>query len=133
MSKGESGPLLAGLAENWYYTGMFKKKRFNWRRKSNFLLAGLAIGGLALLTWLVLGSIDSEAPWLKVSEQVAVVGPNSAFSLKAGDRGSGMKEIRVTIYQAGQDKTVLNRTFPPGEKEGRRWKSPSPWTPRPWA
>jgi hypothetical protein len=118
VSEGEGGPLLAGLAENWYYTGMFKKKRFNWGRKSNFFLAGLAIGGLALLAWLILGSIDSEDPWLKVSEQVTVVGPNSAFSLKAGDRGSGLKELRVNLSQAGQERLVLNRTFPPGGEGG---------------
>jgi hypothetical protein len=97
---------------------MFKKRRFNWGRKSNFFLAGLALGGLALLAWLILGSIDREDPWLTVSEQVAVVGPNSAFSLKAGDRGSGLKELRVNISQAGQERLVLNRTFPPGGEGG---------------
>jgi murein DD-endopeptidase MepM/ murein hydrolase activator NlpD len=89
-----------------------------WGRKTSFFLAGLALGGLALLAWLVISSIDWEDPWLKVPEQVAVLSPNSAFTLKAGDRGSGLKEIRVTIYQAGQDKAVLNRNFPPGGELG---------------
>ena len=97
---------------------MFKKKRFNWGKKSNFFLAGLALGGLALLAWLLLGSIDWEDPWLTVSEQVTVVGPKSALNLKAGDRDSGLKDLRVTLSQAGQERLVLNRTFPPGGEGG---------------
>ncbi len=103
---------------------MVKWQRMKWGRKSNFFLAGLALGGLALLAWLVLGSIDREDPWLTVSEQVAVVGPKSAFSLKAGDRGSGLKELRVNLSQAGQERVVLNRTFPPGGEVGSTLEVP---------
>ena len=97
---------------------MFKKKSLFKERKGAFLLAGLALGGLALLAWVTLASLDLEPPWLEASEQVAVVGPNSAFTLKAGDRGSGLKEIKVTISQTGQDREVLRRTFPPGGERG---------------
>jgi murein DD-endopeptidase MepM/ murein hydrolase activator NlpD len=97
---------------------MFKEKRFNWGRKSWFFTAGLALGGLALLVWMVLGSLDSEDPWVMPSEKVAVVAPKSGFTLKAGDRDSGLKEISVTINQGGQEKTVLSRTFPPGGEKG---------------
>jgi murein DD-endopeptidase MepM/ murein hydrolase activator NlpD len=97
---------------------MFKEKRFNWGRKSWFFTVGLALGALALLVWMVLGSLDSEDPWVTPSEKVAVVTPKSGFTLKAGDRDSGLKEIRVAINQGGQEKMVLSRTFPPGGEAG---------------
>ncbi len=87
-------------------------------RKSGFLLAGLALGGLALLVWMVLGSLDSEDPWLKPSEKVSVVSPKAAFTLQAGDRHSGLKDLRVAITQAGQERVLLSRTFPPEGKAG---------------
>lgn len=97
---------------------MLTKKRFNWGRKSGFFLAGLALGGLALLIWLVLASLDWQDPWLEVSEQTAVISPKSAFTLKAGDQKSGLKEVKVTLRQAGQEKTVLSQSFPPGGEGG---------------
>jgi len=97
---------------------MLKKKRFSGGRKSAFFLGGLALGGLALLAWLVVGSMDWQNPWLEVSEQAAVVGPKSTLTLKAGDQKSGLKEVEVTIRQAGQEKRVLSRTFPPGGEGG---------------
>jgi murein DD-endopeptidase MepM/ murein hydrolase activator NlpD len=118
LSGGNRGLRVARRLENCYYTAMLKKKRFNWGRKSAFFLAGLALGGVALLVWLVLASLDWQNPWLEVSDQVAVVSPQSAFTLKAGDRESGLKEVRVTIRQAGQEKMVLSRTFPPGGEGG---------------
>ncbi len=118
MGQGKRGPRLARLPENCYYTTMFKKKRFSWGRKSGFFLAGLALGSLALLAWLVLASLDWGNPWVQVSDQVTVAGPNSTFTLKAGDQESGLKEVKVTIRQAGQEKTLLSRSFPPGGEGG---------------
>jgi hypothetical protein len=103
---------------------MFKNKRFNWGRKSGFFLAGLALGSLALIAWLVLGSLDWGDPWLEVSEQVAVIGPNTAFTLKAGDRESGLKDIKVTVSQKGQEKIALSRSFPPGGEGGSTVEMP---------
>jgi murein DD-endopeptidase MepM/ murein hydrolase activator NlpD len=97
---------------------MLKEKRMHWGNKSGLIMAGLILGGLALLVWMVLGSLDTEDPWLTPSEKAAVVVPNSAFTLKAGDRDSGLKEVRVTVTQGGQDKTVLSRAFPPGGEAG---------------
>ncbi len=81
-------------------------------------MAGLALGGLALLVWMVLGSLDSEDPWFTPSEKVAVLVPKSSLTLKAGDRGSGLKEIKVAVNQGGQERMVLRRTFPPGGEAG---------------
>jgi murein DD-endopeptidase MepM/ murein hydrolase activator NlpD len=103
---------------------MFKKKRFSWGRSRGFFLAGLALGGLALIAWLALGSLDWSNPWLEVSEQVAVVSPKTAFTLNAGDRESGLKDIEVTISQGGQEKVALSRSFPPGGEAGSKVEMP---------
>ena len=97
---------------------MLKDKSFNWGKKSWLMLAGLALGGVALLVFLVLGSLDSDDPWITPSEKVTVVVPKSGFTLKAGDRDSGLKEVKVTVTQAGQEKVVVSRTFPPGGEAG---------------
>jgi murein DD-endopeptidase MepM/ murein hydrolase activator NlpD len=97
---------------------MLKDKGFKWGKKSGLMLTGLVLGGLALLAFLALGSLDMEDPWLTPSEKVVVVAPKSGFTLKAGDRDSGLKEVRVTANQGGQDRLVLSRTFPPGGEKG---------------
>jgi murein DD-endopeptidase MepM/ murein hydrolase activator NlpD len=97
---------------------MLKDKGFNWGKKGAFLLAGLLLGGLGLLVFFILGSLDGEAPWLTPSEKVTVLVPKSAFTLKAGDRDSGLKEVKVTVTQNGQEKTAVSRTFPPGGEAG---------------
>lgn len=97
---------------------MLKDKGFIWGKKSWLLLAGLTLGGAALLVFLVLGSLDTEDPWLTPSEKVTVVVPKSGFTLKAGDRDSGLKEVKVTVTQGGQERVVASRTFPPGGEAG---------------
>jgi len=99
--------------------GMVKGMKLKWGKKNGFTMVGLVLAGLALLTWLALGSLDWEDPWLEAPENLAVAGSKAAFTLKAGDRGSGLREVRVTIKQGeGQDRTVLTRTFPPGGEGG---------------
>ncbi|MFZ2090022.1 MAG: hypothetical protein WAU47_15745, partial [Desulfobaccales bacterium] len=78
---------------------MLRDRRRFWGNKSGLLMVGLILGGLGLLMWMFLGSLDTEDPWLTPSEKTAVVVPNSAFTLKAGDRDSGLKEIRVAVNQ----------------------------------
>jgi murein DD-endopeptidase MepM/ murein hydrolase activator NlpD len=97
---------------------MLKEKSWNWGRKSWFLAAGLALGVLAVVVWVVLGHLDKEDPWVTPSEKVAVVVPKSGFTLKAGDRDSGLKEVKVTITQDGKEKLLVDHTFPPGGEAG---------------
>uniref|UniRef100_A0A7C3V869 M23 family metallopeptidase n=1 Tax=Desulfobacca acetoxidans TaxID=60893 RepID=A0A7C3V869_9BACT len=97
---------------------MLTDRNSNWGKKSWFFLAGLVLGALALVVFLILGSLDSEDPWLTPSAKPAVVVPKAGFTLKAGDRDSGLKEVKVTINQGGQDRVVLSRTFPPGGEPG---------------
>ena len=80
---------------------MLKDKGFIRGKKSSLIAAGLVLGGLALVVFLVLGSLDTEDPWLTPSEKVTVVVPKSGFTLKAGDKDSGLKEVKVTVTQAG--------------------------------
>ena len=112
---------------------MQEDKGFNLGKK-NWLLMGVVLGGMALLVLIVfvLGSLNSEGPWLTPSEKVAVVAPKSGFTLKAGAGGSGLKTVRVTVTQAGQEKVVVDCAFLPGARRARRWRSPFPWIPRPW-
>jgi murein DD-endopeptidase MepM/ murein hydrolase activator NlpD len=109
---------------------MLKEKRWNWGRKSWFFMAGLALGVLALVVWIALGSLDTEDPWVMPSEKVAVVVPKSGFTLKAGDRQSGLKEVKVSITQDGHEKVVVDRTFPPGGEKGLTAEIPVPLDPK---
>jgi len=97
---------------------MVKGKRFHWGKRSGFLLTGLALAGLVLLGWLALGTIDWEDPWVQVPENLALVGPKVDFTLKAGDRKSGLKEVKVAVSQKGKEHVVLSRSFPPGGEAG---------------
>jgi murein DD-endopeptidase MepM/ murein hydrolase activator NlpD len=101
---------------------MWKKTISKW--KNRVILLGLLLGGLGFLSWLILGALDSDDPWLQVPDQVALVGPKTSFSLKARDQDSGLKEIKVTLNQEGQEKVVLSKTFPPGGEPGAEVEIP---------
>lgn len=103
---------------------MLNRKSLNLGRKSFFFLGGLVLGGLAILIWLILGSLDSEDPRLTPSEKIALIGPQASFTLEAEDRQSGLKDLKVTITQAGQEREVLTRTFPPEGEPGSTVKVP---------
>jgi murein DD-endopeptidase MepM/ murein hydrolase activator NlpD len=118
------GSRLARPPENWYYTTMLKNKRMDLGRKGGFLLAGLVLGGLALVVWMILGSLDVDDPWLAPSEKITHIGPRASFTLEAKDQGSGLKELRVAVTQAGQEREVLRRSFPPEGEAGSPVKIP---------
>ncbi len=109
---------------------MLKSKRLNLGRKGGFFLAGLVLGGLALVVWMILGSLDADDPWLAPSEKIASIGPQASFTLEAGDRASGLKELRVAVSQAGQEKEVLRRSFPPEGEAGSTVKIPVALNPK---
>jgi murein DD-endopeptidase MepM/ murein hydrolase activator NlpD len=109
---------------------MLKSKRLNLGRKGGFFLVGLVLGGLALVVWMILGSLDSDDPWLTPSEKIASIGPQASFTLEAGDRASGLKELRVAVSQAGQEREVLRRTFPPEGEAGSTVKIPVTLNPK---
>jgi murein DD-endopeptidase MepM/ murein hydrolase activator NlpD len=103
---------------------MLKSQRLNLGRKGGFFLVGLVLGGLALVVWMILGSLDADDPWLAPSEKIASIGPRASFTLEAKDQGSGLKELRVAVTQAGQEREVLRRSFPPEGEAGSTVKIP---------
>jgi murein DD-endopeptidase MepM/ murein hydrolase activator NlpD len=98
---------------------MVKISKLGWRRHLGYLVWGLA--GLALvagLAWLTAGRLDFDDPWINLKTPVEVVGAKTPLTLETGDRTSGLKEVRVTFSQEGQEKVVLTRQFPPGGEPG---------------
>jgi murein DD-endopeptidase MepM/ murein hydrolase activator NlpD len=79
-------------------------------------ILGLALVGF--LTWLAQGRLDKDDPWVHLKPQVEVVGAKTAFTVEAGDQTSGLREVRLTFTQGGQEKLILARTFPPGGEKG---------------
>lgn len=115
----EGGCVLPGAGRIDSIRGMVKGKKLKWGKKNGLLLVGLALAGVALLTWLALGSLDWEDPWVEAPDQLAVAGSKAAFTFKAGDRDSGLKDLKVKVKQGdGPERVVLARTFPPGGEAG---------------
>ena len=67
---------------------------------------------VAAVIWFIFGSMDWYDPWIALNPETTVLGARSEFVLEAGDKDSGLNDIRVTVKQAGEDKEVLARTFP---------------------
>jgi murein DD-endopeptidase MepM/ murein hydrolase activator NlpD len=99
--------------------------RKRWGGGASLLFFGLlAVGLVGALFWFGLGRLDFDEPTLKLQPEAAVLGPKTAFTLKAADQTSGLKEIRVSIAQDGQEKVVLSRAFPPGGDKGTELELP---------
>ena len=79
-------------------------------------MGALALVALGFLIFLVLGSLDTEDPVVTPSEKIAVIVPKSGFNLKAGDAQSGLKEVKVTLTQGGQEKVVMDLISHPGAR-----------------
>jgi len=90
-----------------------------WRGTANLVISGLlGLGLIAALVWYGLGRLDRDDPTLDLQPEAQVVGVKAGFTLKAGDRTSGLREVRVTITQDALEKVLLERTFPPGGEGG---------------
>ena len=85
-------------------------------------LLGLLL--LAALGWLLLGQMDYDDPVVRLKTPVEVVGAKTALTLEAGDEGSGLKEVKITFSQDGQEKVVLEKKFPPGGDPGEKVEIP---------
>lgn len=98
---------------------MAKGLKLNWKKRHNLLSLILLLAVLAVLGGLVGSRLDLDDPWVEIPEKLTALGSKTSTTLKAGDRSSGLKEIRVAIKQGeGPEKTVLTRTFPPGGEAG---------------
>ncbi len=112
---------------------MGRLSKDSMKRRSRLFIMNLAIGGVvALVLWLVLGNLDWYDPWVTLKPEVTVIGARADFIVEAGDKDSGVKSVRVTVHQGGQEKEVLNRTFPApgwfGAKGARVTKVEVPFT-----
>ncbi len=85
------------------------------------ILGLLLLGALGGLLYLHLGS---GAPWVRLKTPVKVVGPKTAVTLEAGDKSNGLREVRVSLTQAGREQVVLERRFPPGGGPGEKVEIP---------
>ena len=86
------------------------------------ILGLLLVGGLGWLLYLHLAS--GAPPWVRFQTPVEVVGPKTALTLEAGAGASGLREVRVSLTQAGREQVVLERQFPPGGGPGEQVEIP---------
>lgn len=103
--------------------------RKSWRKwsvskKAGYVLWLIPLAGLGLLLWWGFAALDWEDPVLQGPEGLTVLGRRTTVTLKAADASSGLKEVRVTLTQGGQEKVVLTQTFPPGGEPGKETEIP---------
>jgi hypothetical protein len=103
---------------------MFKSRKRHWRKKAGLFFWVVPLVGLSLLVWVGLKSLDWQDPWVRLPDQVAVLGANTKFVVKAGDPKSGLREVQVAITQDGQKKVALTQVFPPGGEPGSEVELP---------
>ncbi len=83
------------------------------KRQSRLLLVNLLRAAVvAGIIWFIYGNIDWYAPALVLKPDIGVLGAKTDFVVKAEDKDSGLRDLRVTVIQDGQEKEVLARTFP---------------------
>ena len=91
----------------------FKISKQGLEKQSRSLLVNLLRGALvAAILWFIFGSLDWYDPWITLNPETTVLGPRTEFVMEAGDNDSGLRDIKVTVTQAGQEKEVMARTFP---------------------
>ena len=73
---------------------------------------------------LVFGSMDYDDPVVRLVTPVEVVGAKTPVTVEARDDGSGLKEVKITFAQEGQEKVVLEKKFPPGGDSGETVEIP---------
>jgi hypothetical protein len=99
-----------------------------------FLVNLLRASLVAAVIWFIYGNIDWYAPTLVLKPDIGVVGSRTEFVVKAGDRDSGLRDLRMVVQQGGREKEVLARTFraPPwwgfGSKGSKTLKFELPFT-----
>lgn len=85
------------------------------------------VGILAVALMVVVGSaiylygkLEGDRPTLSVTPQPVAIGRQTVFNLVMEDKGSGLKDVKVTVEQAGKTFSVLAETFEPGTSRTER-------------
>ena len=94
------------------------------KKASLALWAVLGLVLLGVLGWLVFGNLDNDDPVVVLKTPVEAVGAKTALTLEAGDETSGLREVKVTFAQAGHEKVILEKKFPPGGAPGEKVEIP---------
>jgi hypothetical protein len=76
-------------------------------------LAGVALA--AIVGWLILANLDWYDPWITLKPDLTALGSHAGFRLAAGDRDSGLRNVKVTVIQKEMEIEVLSKDLePPG-------------------
>lgn len=81
------------------------------KQAGSFALTLVRGGLVALILWLIFGAMDWYDPWIELKPEQAVLGPRTEFLLEAGDKDSGLRDIRVSVVQSSEEKVIMIRTF----------------------
>lgn len=83
------------------------------------ILAGALVVVVGSAVYLY-GKLEGEMPTLNVMPQPVAIGRQGVFNLVMEDKGSGLKDAKVTVEQAGKTVSVLAETFEPGTSRAER-------------
>jgi murein DD-endopeptidase MepM/ murein hydrolase activator NlpD len=79
-----------------------------------FLLAALLVGA-GVLSWV---RAEGVAPTVEGPTELSIGGEGRSLVLDIADAGSGLREIRVSVQQAGNDSVTHERAFPGNWRAG---------------
>lgn len=93
-------------------------RKWSFGKKAGYVVWVLPLAGLVLLAWWGVSRLDREDPVVQGPDQLSLIGQRTTVPFKAGDVSSGLRELKVTLVQEGQEKVLLTRGFPPGGEAG---------------
>ena len=82
-------------------------------------LAGVAVA--AVVGWLILANLDWYDPWITLKPDLAALESHNAFWLEAGDQDSGLRNVKVTVFQKEMKVEVLSKNLDPPGGTGGIW------------
>ncbi|UFS70299.1 M23 family metallopeptidase [Geomonas sp. RF6] len=71
------------------------------------IIAALAVGGFFYFQ-------DTTAPYVALSRESGPLSAKGEMTVRAGDRGSGLKSLTVSVIQGEKPVTVLSKSYPKG-------------------
>ena len=81
----------------------------------------MAAGALAVIVaGLILANLDWYDPYINLQPAITIVEQKAEFFLEAGDVDSGLRDLKVTVFQEGKETEVLSQAF---QKTANFWWS----------